>query len=70
MCHKLSLVVKQMVNVGLVAHGADLANTGITARPLAAEHPSRSIALAWRRASPRSKEFELLANVLRDVTGR
>lgn len=47
-----------------------LANTGITARPLIAEHPSRSIALAWRKASPRGKEFELLANVLRDVTGR
>lgn len=47
-----------------------LANTGITTRPLVADHPSRSIALAWRRASPRGKEFELLANVLRDVTGR
>lgn len=47
-----------------------LANTGITTRPLIADHPSRSIALAWRRASPRGKEFELLANVLRDVTGR
>ncbi len=47
-----------------------LANTGITARPLVAEHPSRSIALAWRKASPRGKEFELLANVLREVTGR
>lgn len=47
-----------------------LANTGITTRPLVADHPSRSIALAWRRASPRGKEFELLANVLRDVAGR
>lgn len=47
-----------------------LANTGITTRPLVADHPSRSIALAWRRASPRGKEFELLAKVLREVTGR
>jgi len=47
-----------------------LANTGITTRPLVADHPSRSIALAWRRASPRGKEFELLADVLRDVTVR
>lgn len=47
-----------------------LANTGINVRPLVADHPSRSIALAWRRASPRGKEFELLANVLREVTGR
>jgi LysR family hydrogen peroxide-inducible transcriptional activator len=47
-----------------------LANTGISTRPLVADHPSRSIALAWRRASPRGKEFELLANVLREATGR
>lgn len=47
-----------------------LANTTIVTRPLMADHPSRSIALAWRRASPRSKEFELLAKVLREVAGR
>ncbi len=44
-----------------------LEHTGIIIRPLVAEHPSRSIALAWRRASPRSKEFQLLADVLRKV---
>jgi LysR family transcriptional regulator, hydrogen peroxide-inducible genes activator len=44
-----------------------LEHTGIIIRPLVAEHPSRSIALAWRRASPRSKEFQLLADALRKV---
>ncbi|MEY4500613.1 MAG: hypothetical protein RIS52_503 [Pseudomonadota bacterium] len=42
-----------------------LVNTSITARPLAAENPTREIALAWRKASPRGKEFALLADVLR-----
>ena len=44
-----------------------LDNTHIEARALSADHPSRSIALAWRRASPRGKEFSLLAGVLRDA---
>jgi len=41
-----------------------LANTHIVAKPLAAEHPSRTIALVWRRASPREKDFRLLADLL------
>ncbi len=44
-----------------------LANTHIRAQPLEAEHPSRTIALVWRRASPRGKEFQLLAGVLRQA---
>jgi LysR family transcriptional regulator, hydrogen peroxide-inducible genes activator len=42
-----------------------LDNTQVIARPLDAEHPSRRIALAWRRGSPRDKEFRLLADALR-----
>ncbi len=42
-----------------------LNNTTVRAEPLDAEHPSRTIALVWRRASPRGKEFRLLAEVLR-----
>jgi LysR family transcriptional regulator, hydrogen peroxide-inducible genes activator len=42
-----------------------LNGTSVEARPLDADHPSRSIALAWRRGSPRIKEFQLLAEVLR-----
>lgn len=44
-----------------------LVNTHIVARPLVAPYPSRSIALVWRKASPRGKEFRLLADVLRSV---
>lgn len=42
-----------------------LANTHVVARPLRADHPARRIALAWRRGSPREKEFNLLADALR-----
>ena len=42
-----------------------LANTRVVARPLRADHPARRIALAWRRGSPREKEFKLLADELR-----
>jgi len=42
-----------------------LSNTHVVARPLDAEHPARRIALAWRRGSPRDKEFRLLADALR-----
>jgi LysR family hydrogen peroxide-inducible transcriptional activator len=41
-----------------------LAGTGILARPLEAEHSSRRIALAWRRGSPREKEFRMLGEAL------
>lgn len=44
-----------------------LNGTSVEARPLDADYPSRSIALAWRKGSPRFKEFELLANVLRQA---
>jgi LysR family hydrogen peroxide-inducible transcriptional activator len=44
-----------------------LDNTQVIARPLDAEHPSRRIALAWRKGSPRDKEFRLLADALRSA---
>jgi LysR family transcriptional regulator, hydrogen peroxide-inducible genes activator len=67
----------QMVDNGLgvtiipeMAIDADILNgTGVIARPLDAEHPTRAIALVWRKASPRGKEFQLLADVLRKATG-
>lgn len=43
-----------------------LDNTNIAARPLDAEHPSRRIALVWRKGSPREKDFHLLAGLLRE----
>ncbi|MCT8000268.1 hydrogen peroxide-inducible genes activator [Sphingomonas sanguinis] len=44
-----------------------LDNTHITARPLDAENAMRKIALVWRRASPREKDFRLLAQVLAEA---
>ena len=42
-----------------------LDNTDVIARPLDADHPARKIALAWRKGSPRDREFGLLADALR-----
>ena len=62
----------QMVDNGLgltilpqMAIDAGILNgTDVVARPLEAAHPTRTIALVWRKASPRGKEFQMLANVL------
>ena len=42
-----------------------LDHTNIAARPLEAEHPTRTLALVWRRASPRERDFQLLGEVLK-----
>ena len=55
----MTLVPEMAVEAGL------LAGTNVVARHLDAEHPSRSIALVWRRNSPREKEFRLLADALK-----
>ena len=63
----------QMVDNGLgitmvpeMALEAGILNgTGVVARSLEAEHPARQIALIWRKNSPRSKEFQLLADALK-----
>jgi len=44
-----------------------LDGTSIRIARLEAEHGSRQIALAWRRASPRAEEYQLLADALRDI---
>jgi LysR family hydrogen peroxide-inducible transcriptional activator len=44
-----------------------LEGTGVTARPLAAEHAYRRIALIWRKGSPREKDFRLLGKALRQT---
>jgi len=63
----------QMVDNGLgttlvpemaVAAGI-LEGTRVVARRLDAAHPSRRIALVWRKGSPRAKEFRLLADALK-----
>lgn len=45
-----------------------LEGTSIQARPLDAKNPSRRIALVWRKGSPREKDFQLLASVLKDAS--
>ncbi|MGZ8311881.1 MAG: hydrogen peroxide-inducible genes activator [Allosphingosinicella sp.] len=57
----MTLIPEMAVAAGIL-HG-----TGVTARPLDAEHPTRRIALIWRRGSPREKEFRLLAATLKEL---
>ncbi len=44
-----------------------LDNTTIDARSLDAENAKRKIALVWRKASPRERDFRLLASVLAET---
>lgn len=60
----LTFVPQMAINAGL------LEGTRIVALPLEAEHSRRRIALAWRRSSPRDKEFRMMAASLRAIVGR
>ena len=44
-----------------------LDGTGVDAIPLQSSHGFRSIALVWRRSSPREEEFQILAETLRQI---
>jgi LysR family hydrogen peroxide-inducible transcriptional activator len=44
-----------------------LDGTRVEARPLRSDHGFRSVALIWRRSSPRESEFQLLASTLRRI---
>jgi LysR family transcriptional regulator, hydrogen peroxide-inducible genes activator len=55
----MTLVPEMAVKAGI------LEGTGVEARALDAEHPSRRIALVWRKGSPREKEFRMLADALK-----
>ncbi|MBW8840534.1 MAG: LysR family transcriptional regulator [Sphingomonadales bacterium] len=65
--------IVQMVDNGLgvtmlpemAVQSGILDNTAISARPLAGDHATRTIALVWRRASPRERDFRLLADILK-----
>ena len=54
-----TLVPEMAVQAGI------LDNTRVVARRLDADHPSRRIALVWRKGSPREKEFRMLADALK-----
>ena len=57
----MTLLPEMAIEAGILDH------TGIAARPLDADHAARQIALVWRRASPREKDFRLLARSLAAV---
>ncbi len=57
----VTILPEMAVTAGILEH------TRVIARPLQADHPLRSIALVWRRASPREKDFDLLAQVLAEA---
>lgn len=54
----VTMLPEMAVTAGILEH------TGVEARPLEAANAARQIALVWRRASPRAKDFHLLADVL------
>ncbi|WEK00406.1 MAG: hydrogen peroxide-inducible genes activator [Candidatus Sphingomonas phytovorans] len=57
----VTMLPEMALKAGILEH------TGLTARPLDAANPARRIALVWRRASPREKDFHLLAEVLAEA---
>jgi LysR family hydrogen peroxide-inducible transcriptional activator len=59
----LTMVPEMAIRAGI------LSGTRVTARPLEAEHPSRRIALVWRKGSPRDKEFRMLGQAFRESQG-
>jgi len=54
----VTMLPEMAIAAGILEH------TGLVVRALDADNPARRIALAWRRASPRERDFELLADVL------
>lgn len=54
----VTILPEMAITAGILDH------TGIAARPLDAATPGRTVALAWRPASPRERDFRLLAEVL------
>ena len=54
----VTMLPKIALDAGILDH------TNVVARPLAADHPSRTLALVWRRASPLERDFRLLGEVL------
>jgi LysR family hydrogen peroxide-inducible transcriptional activator len=57
----VTMLPEMALKAGILDH------TSLQARPLEAENPTRKIALVWRRASPRERDFRLLADVLAEA---
>lgn len=54
----VTMLPEMAIDAGILEH------TSITARPIESDHAYRRIALVWRKASPRERDFRLLASVL------
>ncbi|MCW4460494.1 hydrogen peroxide-inducible genes activator [Sphingomonas sp. BT-65] len=54
----VTMLPEMALDAGILDH------THVAARPLQADNPARRIALVWRKASPRERDFRLLAEVL------
>ena len=52
---------------GMAIETGILQGTGVEAKRLKSDHGFRSVALIWRRSSPRESEFQLLAATLRRI---
>lgn len=67
--HTIVQMVASGLGVTMLPHMAIeagiLDHTGVAACPIEGDDPNRTIALAWRRASPRERDFRLLADALR-----
>jgi len=59
----VTLLPKMAIDAGL------LGGTGLISKPLSADAPAREIALVWRPTTPRTLEFNLLADVLASFAG-
>ena len=57
----VTLLPEMAIDAGILDH------TRVEARPLDAKNAVRTIALVWRRASPRKADFHLLAEVLSEA---
>jgi LysR family hydrogen peroxide-inducible transcriptional activator len=57
----MTMLPEMALKAGILDH------TNIIARPLDADNAVRRIALVWRRASPREKDFQLLAEALAEA---
>ena len=57
----ITMLPEMALKAGILDH------TNIVAKPLDADNAVRRIALVWRRASPREKDFQLLAEALAEA---
>jgi LysR family hydrogen peroxide-inducible transcriptional activator len=60
----ITMLPEMAVAAGILDH------TRVAARPIEGAHATRAVALVWRRASPRDRDFRLLAGLLAEAGQR